>query len=152
MAKRKVINMETGEGIEGESPQDVLTPKLGVKRIGRVKPVETPLEVDPGLRPKPELEPESKSKSKPESDPGPTLIKEITVEAPQPAFEQVKIVCLRPSRRNEIGRITKNKYVFENGEPVLVDVRDVGYMRATHRGSRTCGVGDTRVFVELTEL
>lgn len=147
MAKRRVIDMETGEEIEDESPEKVVIPKSGVKRTGRVKRVKAPslgLALDPALKPEPgpKLDP----------DPGPALVEEVAVEAPQSTFEQVKIVCLRPSRRSEVGRVTGNEYVFERGEPVPVDVRDVGYMKATKRGSRGCGAGETRVFVELAEL
>ena len=121
MAKRRVINMETGEEIEDESPETVLISRPGVKRVKRVKrvkqvkPVKASSKVDPSLSPTgdPALKSEPEFESQPELKPdlGPTLVEEMAIEVPQLTFEQVKIVCLRQSLRNEVGRVREQVHL-----------------------------------------
>jgi hypothetical protein len=133
MVKRKVVDAETGKEVEGDGSS---VPEPVVKRFGSEQVVKArPTSKKSKVRPLKKATPEPP---------------EPVVEAPPPVGNYVELICLRPSRRNETGRVTKNKYVFEGGEPVPVDVRDVEYLKAARRGSRSSG--EVRIFVEPGEI
>lgn len=154
LIRRKLVRVEAGGNPQAAPVKSVPAPKPEVKEDESSPPsrVDLVLKRARGTV----SAPPSESEPAPKPTVVPKVVKETVTEEPWPwpPPGQVELICLRPSLRNETGRVTGKKYSFEGGEPVLVDERDAGYLKATTRGSRSCcgGRGETRVFVEPGEL